>query len=131
MLPPFYRDTTFFLIPYDRNNDNPCYNDTFRKERELSLLPSSTVCLKDQTHQIEELHGRTEMDIFFQSNFILPQNSYQYSRAKIKISHQTDANSLRCKRIAVKICTFSEQSVRPTQKKNKNTHSRFITHKSW
>ena len=26
-----------------RNNDNPCYNDTLRKERELSLLQSSTV----------------------------------------------------------------------------------------
>ena len=37
MLPPFYRDTTFFLIPYY------WYNDTLRKERELSLLPSSTV----------------------------------------------------------------------------------------
>ena len=37
MLPPFYQDTTFFLIPYYGNND------TLRKERELSLLPSSTV----------------------------------------------------------------------------------------
>ena len=35
--------STFFFIPYYGNNDNPCYNDTLRKERELSLLPSSTV----------------------------------------------------------------------------------------
>ena len=42
-MPPFYRDTTFFLIPYYGNNDNPCYNENLRKERELSLLPSSTV----------------------------------------------------------------------------------------
>ena len=37
MLHPFYQDTTFFFIPYYWNNDNPCYNDTLRKERELSL----------------------------------------------------------------------------------------------
>ena len=43
MLHPFYQDTTFFFIPYYWNNDNPCYNDTLRKEREFSLLPSSTV----------------------------------------------------------------------------------------
>ena len=43
-----YRDfeifsSTFFFIPCYGNNDNPCYNETLRKERELSLLPSSTV----------------------------------------------------------------------------------------
>ena len=43
MLPPFYQDTTFFFIPYYGNKDNPYYNDTSRKERELSILPSSTV----------------------------------------------------------------------------------------
>ena len=44
-LPPlFYQNTTFFFIPYYGNNDNPCYNDTLRKEREL-LLPSSTVLI--------------------------------------------------------------------------------------
>ena len=41
----FYQNTTFFFIPYYGNNDNPCYNDTLRKERELSLLPSSTVLI--------------------------------------------------------------------------------------
>ena len=45
MLPPFYRDTTFFLIPYYGNNDNPCYNDTLRKKGEFLLLPSSTVAI--------------------------------------------------------------------------------------
>ena len=35
--------STFFFIPYFGNNDNPCYNDTLRKDRELSLLSSSTV----------------------------------------------------------------------------------------
>ena len=44
-MPPFYRDTTFFLIPYYGNNDNPCYNDNLRKEQELSLLLSSPVCV--------------------------------------------------------------------------------------
>ena len=43
MLPSFYQNTIFLLIPYYGNNDNPCYNDTLRKERELSLLPSSTL----------------------------------------------------------------------------------------
>ena len=42
-LPSFHQGTTFFFIPYYGNNDNPCYNDTLRKERELSLFPSSTV----------------------------------------------------------------------------------------
>ena len=40
---PTIQDTTFFFIPYYGNNDNPCYNDTLRKEQKLSLLPSSTV----------------------------------------------------------------------------------------
>ena len=35
--------STFFFIPYYGNNDNLCYKDTLRKERELLLLPSSTV----------------------------------------------------------------------------------------
>ena len=43
MLLPFYQDTTFFFIPYLGNNDNSWYIDTLRKERKLSLLPSSTV----------------------------------------------------------------------------------------
>ena len=43
MLPSFYQNITFFFIPYYGNNDTPCYNNTLRKERELSLLPSSTV----------------------------------------------------------------------------------------
>ena len=49
-LPSFHQGTTFFFIPYYGNNDNPCYNDTLRKERELSLLPSSTV------HSLVSLH---------------------------------------------------------------------------
>ena len=40
---PFYQDPLFFFIPYYGNNDNPCYNETLRKELKLSLLPSSTV----------------------------------------------------------------------------------------
>ena len=58
MLPPFYQVTTFFFIPYYGNNDNPCYNDTLRKERELSLLPSFTA------------YGKTEKNVSIQTNLI-------------------------------------------------------------
>ena len=62
MLPPFYRDTTFFLIPYYGNNDNPCYNDTFRKERELSLLPTSTVLTNPSPDEEREIDLGTYVD---------------------------------------------------------------------
>ena len=38
MLPLFYQDTTFFFIPYYRNNDHPCYNNTFKKRTRVVVI---------------------------------------------------------------------------------------------
>ena len=69
MLPPFYQDTIFFFIPHYGNNDNPCYNDTLRKERELLLLPSSTVLLFEKLVTRKKLIFTEEIvfvDLFFE-----------------------------------------------------------------
>ena len=39
----FNQNNTFYFIPCCGNNDNICYNDSVWKDRELLLLPSSTV----------------------------------------------------------------------------------------
>ena len=40
MLPPFYRDTTFFLIPYYGNNENPepLLQQHFRKRTRVVVI---------------------------------------------------------------------------------------------
>ena len=72
MVLPFHQDTTFFFIPYYGNNDNPCYNDTLRKERELSLLPSSTVYCSEKK-KLSELHS---IDITIIRNISMSYLSY-------------------------------------------------------
>ena len=78
MLPRFYQDTIFFFIPYYGNNNNPCYNNTLGKERELSLLPSSTVNLPDKAtsrarRQVVQVSKNIRFQLLLDNNYILIQ----------------------------------------------------------
>ena len=99
-----YRDfeifsSIFFFIPCYGNNDNPCYNDTLRKERELSLLPNSTVY--------------SFSSIFWEAKKKKPNRSNLRGRCRLHWAKYAEINKIRevlRKKIQRKVNTDTRQS---------------------